>query len=90
MSQHISAGNGICQENAIEIYIDDAGPLLIGHFLCRDIDADSCICVTEIQSAQFCHYLVDHGLYLILFGAVTLNRDYFASGLFCDLFYQFR
>ena len=85
MCQHILSCRNIRQKNSVQVHIDDLQPLLIGHFLSRNIDTDTRIVVTEIKSAELFYDLRYHRINLLRHRAVRLDRNYLTPGLISQL-----
>ena len=83
--QHVFTCRDVREENAVQVNVDHLQPLLIGHLLCRSVDADACVGVAEIKAAQLTDYLIHHGVDFFLIGAVALNGNHFSSGSFRQL-----
>ena len=82
MFQHIFPSCNIRKENPIQIDINYLIPLLICHFLCRSVDADSCVIMAEIKSSQLLYDMLHHCFYLFFICTVSSNGDDFPSCLF--------
>ena len=85
VGQHVLAGDGVGQEHAVQVHVDDLAPLGVGHLVRGGVDADAGVGVAEVQAAQLGDDLVHHLLDVFFTGDVALQGDDLAAGGLGDL-----